>query len=323
MSAKCFYEFVAIITEKFLRGGLHIDNSEIITNLKVLGLDVGADVDDIHSAFRKLARELHPDVTGSKSDFRFKQITGAYNALKNITQEELESLAEHHNIDIKEAKAEKKRKEESEKLSAKIDEILERYEQELKNYYANPSGNDKPDINAIVLRLKSENPKVINAALKHSGHLVNRVEFRRAVTDILRRPEIDESTASIAGSLPFDDMTRKLIALDAADNAANLPAGLILSLIGSDSNVMESFLIHVKPEDASMILRRWPSGKTMSMSVIRFLLSMDDARVLVPLLGAMKDHFPKAALQNKKRLSELENHSTAAVRAWAKKLSRL
>ena len=152
---------------------------------------------------------------------------------------------------------------------------------------------------------------------------MNRVEFRRAITDILRRSEISESTANIAASLPFDDMTRKLIAMDSSDNAANLPAGLILSLIGSDSDVMESFLIHVKPEDAAMILRRWPSGKTMSMTVIRFLLAFDDARVLVPLLGAMRDHFPKAALQNKKRLSELESHSTAAVRAWAKKLSRL
>ena len=124
---------------------------------------------------------------------------------------------------------------------------------------------------------------------------MKRVEFRRAVTDILRRPEIDETTANIIGSLPFDDMTRKLIAMDSSDNAANLPAGLILSLIGSDSDVMESFLIHVKPEDAAMILRRWPSGKTMSMTVIRFLLGTDDARILVPMLGAMKDHFPKAA----------------------------
>ena len=178
-------------------------------------------------------------------------------------------------------------------------------------------------MNAIVLRLKSKNHKVINAALKHSGHLVNRVEFRRAVTDILRRSEVDETTANILSSLPFDDNTRKLIALDSADNAKNLPAGLILSLIASDSNVMESFLIHVKPEDAAMILRRWPAGKTMSMTVLRFLLATDDARVLVPVLGAMKDNFPGAASQNKKRLSELETHSTAAVRAWAKKLSRL
>ncbi|MBQ3450577.1 MAG: DnaJ domain-containing protein [Synergistaceae bacterium] len=305
------------------KGGLHIEHSEIIANLKILGLDIGAGIDDIHSAFRKLAREFHPDVTGSKSDFRFKQITGAYNALKNITHEELESLAQEHNISIIEYKAERLRREEAEKLSAKIDGILERYEQEFRNYYANPSGDNKPDINAITFRLKSSNPKVINAALRHSGHLVNRVEFRRAITDILRRSEISESTANIAASLPFDDMTRKLIAMDSSDNAANLPAGLILSLIGSDSDVMESFLIHVKPEDAAMILRRWPSGKTMNMTVIRFLLAFDDARVLVPLLGAMRDHFPKAALQNKKRLSELESHSTAAVRAWAKKLSRL
>lgn len=307
----------------FSIGGVFIVHSEILANLKVLGLNAGAEQEDIHSAFRKLAREFHPDVTGSKSDFRFRQITGAYNALKNITPEELKALAEHHNISIKEYKEERVRKEESRRLSTKIDEILERYEREFKNYYANPSGGDKSDVNAINFRLKSNNPKVINAALKHSGHLVNRVEFRRAVTEILRRTKIDESTANVIGSLPFDVMTRKLIALDSADNAGHFPAGLIISLIGSDSDVMESFLIHVKPEDAATILRRWPSGKAMSMTVIRSLLALNDARVLVPLLAAMKDHFPSAASQNRKRLSELESHSTAAVRAWAKKLSRL
>ena len=61
-----------------------MDKAEILTNLKTLGLDAGASPDDIHSAFRRLARELHPDVTGSKSDFRFKQITSAYNQLKNL-----------------------------------------------------------------------------------------------------------------------------------------------------------------------------------------------------------------------------------------------
>ena len=71
-----------------------MENTEILSNLKTLGLKAGATPDDIHSAFRKLARELHPDVTGSKSDFKFKQITSAYTVLKNVTPEELAELAE-------------------------------------------------------------------------------------------------------------------------------------------------------------------------------------------------------------------------------------
>lgn len=173
---------------------------------------------------------------------------------------------------------------------------------------------------AIIFRLKSQNPKVINSALRRSGRITNRTEFRKAFTEILKRSEIDESIATAAGSLQFDDTIRRLIAMDAADNAANIPTGLIISLAGSDSDIIESFLLHVKPDDVAIILRRWPQGKIMDTNIIRHLLSSDDARILVPTLGAMNTHFPKSASQHKKRLEELSNHPTAAVRAWSRKL---
>ena len=34
-----------------------MNNTEILSNLRTLGLDAGATADDIHAAFRKLARE--------------------------------------------------------------------------------------------------------------------------------------------------------------------------------------------------------------------------------------------------------------------------
>ena len=120
--------------------------------------------------------------------------------------------------------------------------------------------------------------------------------------------------------MPFDDTTRKLIALDTSGNAGNFPAGLIISLIGNDTDTMESMLLHASPENVSVILRRWPQGKIMNDSVIRFLLSSDDMRILVPLLGAIRTNFPVSAKNHAKRLHELENHSAAAVRAWARKL---
>lgn len=296
-----------------------MNNAEIITNLKTLGLEIGASPDDIHSAFRRLARELHPDIAGS--DFRFKQVAGAYNALKNLTSEELNiktpKKTQKNIYDI--YNAEKKRKSEE----AVINSILDKYEEEFKNRYSNRKNfYSNIDIADIIFRLKSSNYKVVNSALKHSGHLANRVEFRRAFSEILKRPEVHDSTAEIIEALPFDDMTRKLIALDVADNAENFPTMLIINLIGSDSDVMESFLMHVKPDDVSVILRRWPSGKIINSNVLRKLLDSNDARILVPVLGAIKTHFPNLSLQHKKRLKELENHSTAAVRAWARKLTK-
>ncbi len=248
---------------------------------------------------------------------RFQQVTGAYTLLKTLTPEELEAVTANRqqHITLKTAKLHE------EETTAKIDAIIDKYEGELKKYYADMPGNDDADIKAIAFRLKSQNPKVINAALKHSGRSVNKVEIRKAITEILKRPEIDEDTANILASLPIDDMTRKLIALDVAYNAANFPVGLLISLAGSSSDVMESLLLHVRPDDVSVILRRWPSGKVMNANIIRALLMSDDARILVPLLGAMREHFPKSAQQHKKRLTDLEAHSSAAVRAWARKLT--
>ena len=154
-----------------------MDNSEIIANLHALGLEIGATSDDIHSAFRKLARELHPDVTGQKSNFRFQQVTGAYTFLKNLTPDELssltQSLPEHEKERIQ--KAVQKRKEEALKAerSAKIDSIIEKYELELKDYYTNRKSGDDSDMRALILRMKSSRPKVVNAALKHSAPFAN------------------------------------------------------------------------------------------------------------------------------------------------------
>ena len=239
--------------------------------------------------------------------------------MKSLTAEELEAFAQSDPA-YAYIKAEHEREEEARRAAVKIDAILDKYEQSVKEYYSNRPSDERIAIDAITLRLKSHNPKVVNIALKHSGHLVNRVEFRKALTELLKRPEIDETSANAASVLPFDDMTRKLLALDVAGNSGNFPAGLIISLIGNDPDVMESYLLHVKPENAGIILRRWPQGKSMNMNILRNLLANDDAAVLVPLMAAMKTNFPLAAMDNKKRLAELEHHNSAAVRAWAKKL---
>ena len=290
--------------------------------MKTLGLEAGAKPEDIHSAFRKLALELHPDVTGSKSDFRFRQITGAYAVLKGLSPEELEALApETKQVIYNYAESEAESKSTEPDNSAKIDAILDKYEDEIKNFYANHPNSEQAKLNAILFRLKSQNPGVINTALKHSGHLANKPEFRRALCEVLKRPVIDEETAKIAGSLPFEPSTRKQLALDSAENAANFPAGLIINLIGDDFAVMEKFLLFVSPENAPLIIRRIPSGKVPCYSVLHHLLSFDDEKLLVPLLSAIKMKFPQVAQDHKKRLYDLGLHPSPAVRAWARQLA--
>ena len=303
-------------------------NAEILSNLKTLGLDAGATIEDIHSAFRKFAHELHPDVSGSKSDYKFKQITSAYTALKNITASDLEELENFAKSmkkipqpklkrDIYDYYSKEKKRRADDKV---IDEILDKYEAELKNFNSRQVSDGDLDMEAAILRMKSKNPKVVATVLKHSAALACRVEFRLALVEMLKNQEISDELAEIIAALPFDDTARKLIAVDISKLAEKIPTVLIIALIAQDSEIMEDFLLHVKSEDVAVILRRWPAKKTMNVNIVRKLLVNNDPVVLVPLLGAMKTHFPSQASQHFKRLSELETHPAAAVRAWAKKL---
>jgi preprotein translocase subunit Sec63 len=67
----------------------------------LLGLDRGASQDDIKKAYRKIARELHPDVNPDPEvQNKFKEVTAAYDTLSdpksasNMTWAAKEDLAE-------------------------------------------------------------------------------------------------------------------------------------------------------------------------------------------------------------------------------------
>src|SRR5262249_9707488 len=50
----------------------------------VLGVERGATAEDIHRAYRRLARELHPDVnTSADAPARFAHVSKAYSVLKD------------------------------------------------------------------------------------------------------------------------------------------------------------------------------------------------------------------------------------------------
>lgn len=61
---------------------------------QVLGVDAAASQEDIKRAYRRLAREFHPDATGGDKDKqeRFVEITAAYDLLSDIGRRELYDL---------------------------------------------------------------------------------------------------------------------------------------------------------------------------------------------------------------------------------------
>jgi len=63
----------------------NIANIVFMSPYELLGVERGADLDDIKRAYRTLAKELHPDVNAGDEEAaeRFKHITAAYNLLAN------------------------------------------------------------------------------------------------------------------------------------------------------------------------------------------------------------------------------------------------
>ena len=275
-----------------------MDDQEIIKQLNILGLAPGVDHDEIKKTFRKLVREYHPDISGNKNLYKFRQISGAYAILRNLTPEDLSSLPEQDS---------------NENFINQIDYLLDHYE----NLIFNFSDHDK-NINEIIYRLNSDNPGVINLALRRVGNFADDNEIIKAIIKILKNPNLNNETAKLISLLNFSDLNRRKIVNEIFYNSKNFPLSLILNLSGSDYDLLEKFLIHANSNNIAPILRRWPNNKNLENETIRILLSSDDENILIPVLSFLKLHFPKVLSLHYKRIDELKKHNSPVVRAWTK-----
>ena len=57
---------------------------------EILGVDISAELAEIKAAYRKLARQYHPDVCGNDEEnvAKFKKITEAYEVLSDSAQKQ-------------------------------------------------------------------------------------------------------------------------------------------------------------------------------------------------------------------------------------------
>ncbi|MCR4819424.1 MAG: J domain-containing protein [Fretibacterium sp.] len=322
-------------------------SQEIIDSLRVLGLEPGASASDVRVAFRRLAHVCHPDVAGQEEAQRFQKITGAYAILKGLTTEELENLV----LETEEPDEEEEPRqntffdwyrrraddldepedlsEEAQERGRRVDLILEQYDERLSSHLEQLEHNkDESMAGEVLSRLKSSMPEVRRLALERVGAFANRGDVRQALARLLNRWEVDEGTARLVSGLPMNNATRRQLAEEVADHAMVFPNSLLSSLLGlrqpegtPDLPLMERYLSTASPDGVALILRYWPTGQSPADATLRRLLASDDPQVLVPVLSAMKQHFPKSAPFHKKRLTELQEHPASAVRVWGRVLS--
>ena len=212
----------------------------------------------------------------------------------------------------------------------RVDRILARCERALSEHWSRLERDaDQNAIDALRLRLGASAAAVRRLALGCLGALANRRELLQAVEDALRRWDVDDETARLVAGLPLSPDSRRRLAEGLACRAGALPDFLISALLGlriterPDTGLLEHYLSQANPGGATLILRYWPQGRPPSESTLRHLLDQDDERVLAPLLSAMKQRFPSAALRFRERIGALAEHPSPAVRVWSRALLAL
>ena len=66
---------------------------------EILGVERDASPEQIKKAYRKLARELHPDVAGADGEEKFKDVARAYEVLSNREKREQYDLGVDQVVD--------------------------------------------------------------------------------------------------------------------------------------------------------------------------------------------------------------------------------
>jgi len=195
---------------------------KINSSFHLLGLLPGADVRQIRSAFRRLARTYHPDVAGAFNAKKFEQISDAYLLLKNLTVEELslcESKSEPERTENakesffgrwKRSRAEKEAKREAELLaqreaeeeareareraqSLRIDLILDKCEREM-NSILKRKQNEKlnREISDIIIRLEASRYEVRLMTVRNLSKYVNIPRIQEALINMLDKYPLTE-----------------------------------------------------------------------------------------------------------------------------------
>jgi len=320
---------------------------ELTDCFEILGVQSGAHLREIRSAFRRLALSCHPDIAGPQKAKQFETIAAAYAQLKSATpaqiSESLKKKKSHGDAGKGSPFSWKKtpprrpkneRREEAERESSKrvqdllLEKALVEAELSMARILEKATRKDeKRTVSSLSKRLLSTHPGVRVLALGAlAGRPVEKNVFSSLI-EMLRMWSPDDDTVEHLLLLDFSEEQKGDIAAALSARSLLLSEASALALLRWASilpvkmSVVRKLLSHPSPRVLSQALSRW-SEKSLpdDLTLIR-LLKREEDEVLAPLLRILKDRkVPVWAYGRVKMLAE--NHVSSAVRVWAQSIVR-
>jgi curved DNA-binding protein CbpA len=320
---------------------------ELTDCFEILGVQPGAHLREIRSAFRRLALSCHPDIAGPQKAKQFETIAAAYAQLKSATPAQIsESLKKQKTHGDSEKgspfswkkspprRPKSERRDERERESSKrvqdllLEKALVEAELSMARILEKATRKDeKRAFSSLAKRLLSTHPGVRVLALGAlSGRLPEKAVFS-AMIEMLRMWPPDDDTVEHILLLDFSDEQKADIAAALSARSVLLSEASALALLRWAAvlpvkmSVVRKLLSHPSSRVLSQALARW-SEKSLpdDLTLIR-LLKREEEDVLVPLLRILKDRsVPVWAYGRVKMLAE--NPVSSAVRVWAQSIVR-
>ena len=319
---------------------------ELTDCFEILGVQPGAHLREIRSAFRRLALSCHPDIAGPQKAKQFETIAAAYAQLKSATPAQIsESLKKKKHANAEKGspfswkkspprRPKNERREEREKESSKrvqdllLEKALVEAELSMARILEKATRKDeKKTVSSLAKRLLSTHPGVRVLALGALARQPLEKSIFLAVLEMLRMWPPDDDTVEYILLLDFSEDQKADIASALSSRSILLSESAALALLRWASilpvkmSVVRKLLSHPSPRVLSQALSRW-SEKSLpdDLTLIR-LLKREEDEVLTPLLRILKDRsVPVWAYGRVKMLAE--NPVSSAVRVWAQSIVR-
>lgn len=329
-------------------------------NFKVLGLQSDASWDEVKAAFRRLARMYHPDVAGPEGQRKFKQISEAYNALRESISPGYggsPSSRPETDVNVEVVKANrgsfigsifrkiasiftrsKARTVETEPESEYeipqvqiryIGSIIAKAEAEIHDLMSHKGEiKSKVETEALMSRVTSRHPGVVLLALKRISMKDASDGLRVGILDHFRKvmptSEVLEALLALFASTQYVPDLSKALAVHSS-NFSDADAQMVIKWYKWNRAPRECFaglLTHPSDKVIAAALAAWPqTSDPVAPPELVALLKREDEAVLIPLLRMLKrEKLPAAAMSQIERFAS--EHPSQTVKVWASAIVR-